>query len=256
MGKDKKKKEKDKSKKKQKSGKALKKNREVLQNENVVSQKKSDEQYDWHDWDDDDDDGMVVEPEDSQVNTELEEVPDGVGSEPEELLDEMAPKPEAVQVKTDSKLETVQAKVDSESETAQTKADNAPKTTQTDTENVSGDIEKFKEFPVEGKNFVFTSGITTPVFPEKISDAAVLAIFQALSDENRMKIMNLLAEREMCTSELLEAVNVVQSTMSHHMKVLCDAGLVRTRRVGKRSCYAVRRDTLDQVEAYLENWKG
>ncbi|MCD8023257.1 MAG: metalloregulator ArsR/SmtB family transcription factor [Lachnospiraceae bacterium] len=232
MGKDKKKKEKDKLKKKQKSGKALKKSKEMLLNDNVVSQEESDERYNWHDWDDDDDDddGMIVEPEDSQVNPELEEVPDGDESEPKVLLADTTPKPEIEQTKADS-----------ESETTQIKADNAPETTQIDTENVSGGQVQCD---------------TSPVFPEKLSDAAVLVVFQALSDENRVKIMNLLAEREMCTSELLEAVKVVQSTMSHHMKVLCDAGLVSTHRVGKRSCYAARRDTLEQMQAYLERWKA
>lgn len=84
------------------------------------------------------------------------------------------------------------------------------------------------------------------------STQEMLAIFQALSDENRLKIMNLLAKGELSTPELLESVDIVQSTMSHHMKALSEAGLVQSRRVGKRSCYRVRKDTLERLTTYLE----
>jgi len=93
--------------------------------------------------------------------------------------------------------------------------------------------------------------------PLKIPDDAftqkMLVIFQALSDENRLKIINLLAERERSTPELLESIDIVQSTMSYHMKALSEAGLVQSRRVGKRSCYSVRKDTLEQAAAYFES---
>ncbi|MCD8346791.1 MAG: metalloregulator ArsR/SmtB family transcription factor [Lachnospiraceae bacterium] len=91
-----------------------------------------------------------------------------------------------------------------------------------------------------------------PRLPDDAFTQKMLIIFQALSDENRLKIMNLLAERERSTPELLESVNIVQSTMSHHMKVLSEAGLVQSRRAGKRSCYSVRKDTLEQAAAYFE----
>ncbi|MCD7819302.1 MAG: metalloregulator ArsR/SmtB family transcription factor [Lachnospiraceae bacterium] len=83
----------------------------------------------------------------------------------------------------------------------------------------------------------------------------MLAIFRALSDENRVKILNLLSEREMCTSELLDSLDIVQSTMSHHMKVLCETGLVSSRKEGKRTCYTIRVKTVEQMENYIEKWK-
>ncbi|MCD7957436.1 MAG: metalloregulator ArsR/SmtB family transcription factor [Lachnospiraceae bacterium] len=82
------------------------------------------------------------------------------------------------------------------------------------------------------------------------------ALFQALSDENRLKILNLLSEQEMCSAELLQSVAVAQSTMSHHMKVLNECGLVSCRRDGKRICYTIRRDTLEQLESMIRHWKG
>ncbi|MCD8335886.1 MAG: metalloregulator ArsR/SmtB family transcription factor [Lachnospiraceae bacterium] len=92
--------------------------------------------------------------------------------------------------------------------------------------------------------------------PDDASAQEMLVIFQALADENRLKIMNLLSGRELSTPELLESVHIVQSTMSHHMKVLCEAGLVCSRKEGKRSCYSVRKDTLEQAAVYFESLRG
>ncbi|MCD8103634.1 MAG: metalloregulator ArsR/SmtB family transcription factor [Lachnospiraceae bacterium] len=84
----------------------------------------------------------------------------------------------------------------------------------------------------------------------------MLIVFQALSDENRLKILNLLSEREMCSAELLKSVDVVQSTMSHHMKVLSESGLVACRREGKRICYTIRQDTLARLENSIRHWSS
>ncbi|MCD7833330.1 MAG: metalloregulator ArsR/SmtB family transcription factor [Lachnospiraceae bacterium] len=92
-----------------------------------------------------------------------------------------------------------------------------------------------------------------PKRPDDAFTQKMLIIFQALSDENRLKIMNLLAEQERSTPELLESIGIVQSTMSHHMKVLSEAGLVQSRRAGKRFCYSVRKDMLEQAAAYFES---
>ncbi len=89
----------------------------------------------------------------------------------------------------------------------------------------------------------------------QIGDTEALAIFRALSDENRLLILRLLSEKELCTAQLLDAVDVVQSTMSHHMKVLCESGLVTCRRDGKKSCYSLSHETVKRMEEYLEHWE-
>ncbi len=83
------------------------------------------------------------------------------------------------------------------------------------------------------------------------TELQMLPIFQALSDENRLKIIRLLAIRERTTPELLELVDVVQSTMSHHLKILTEAGLINCRKQGKRSCYSIRPDTFSLAEAFF-----
>ena len=64
-------------------------------------------------------------------------------------------------------------------------------------------------------------------------------IFKALSDENRIRILKLLHNGEMCACKLLDALNISQPTLSHHMKILCDAGIVTGRKEGKWTHYTI-----------------
>ncbi len=62
-------------------------------------------------------------------------------------------------------------------------------------------------------------------------------IFKALSDINRLKIVQLLKEGELCVCELTFALSNSQSTVSHHLSVLKNAGLVKERKEGKWSYF-------------------
>lgn len=64
-------------------------------------------------------------------------------------------------------------------------------------------------------------------------------IFKALSDENRLEIIELLKSGEKCAQEIVEAMNIAQPTLSHHMKILIDAGIVEYRKDGKWIYYTV-----------------
>lgn len=83
--------------------------------------------------------------------------------------------------------------------------------------------------------------------------AKVAAVFRALGDESRMKIIRLLSEKELCAAELLESVGVVQSTLSHHMKVLTETGVVACRKEGKKVFYSIRYETMDRVADWLRD---
>jgi len=76
-------------------------------------------------------------------------------------------------------------------------------------------------------------------------------IFQALSDPNRLIIIEMLQSRERCACELLEFLNIVQSTLSHHMKILCDSGLVNSRRNGKWMYYSLSKDACEAAKKLL-----
>ena len=64
-------------------------------------------------------------------------------------------------------------------------------------------------------------------------------VFKAFCDENRIRIIKLLQTGEKCGCRLLEELNVTQPTLSHHMKILCDSGVVVGRREGKWTHYSI-----------------
>jgi Predicted transcriptional regulators len=64
-------------------------------------------------------------------------------------------------------------------------------------------------------------------------------IFKALSDENRLRILDSLHNGEMCACELLDKLKINQSTLSHHMKILCEAEIVCGRKEGKWTYYSI-----------------
>lgn len=66
---------------------------------------------------------------------------------------------------------------------------------------------------------------------------------KAFADETRQRIMSLLCCRWLCVSDIVEEVDgVSQPTVSHHLGVLRDAGLVYTRREGKQIFYSLNQD--------------
>lgn len=64
-------------------------------------------------------------------------------------------------------------------------------------------------------------------------------IFKAFCDENRLMILELLQESEKCACVLLKELSIVQSTLSHHMKILVDSGMVSSKKNGKWTNYAL-----------------
>jgi len=76
-------------------------------------------------------------------------------------------------------------------------------------------------------------------------------LFQALGDETRLKILEMLTMGELCGCKILEKFHFSQPTLSYHMKALTAAGLVRARKEGKRVYYALETQTLQDLEDYL-----
>lgn len=79
-------------------------------------------------------------------------------------------------------------------------------------------------------------------------------IFRALGDRHRIQILNLLMEKERNAGELLELVDVVQSTLSHHMKALCESGLVIPRKEQKWTYYTVSHETVEAAREFLKQY--
>lgn len=89
-----------------------------------------------------------------------------------------------------------------------------------------------------------------------ISVEEATLIFKALGDETRMEILAILQEEELCAMELLQRVKVVQSTLSHHMKVLTDAGLVCCRKDNKRIYYTIHAGRMIEAAVFLQQYQN
>lgn len=64
-------------------------------------------------------------------------------------------------------------------------------------------------------------------------------VFKAFCDERRQKILELLQQGEQCACKLIEGTGMAQSTLSYHMKILCESGIVNGREVGKWTHYRI-----------------
>ena len=83
------------------------------------------------------------------------------------------------------------------------------------------------------------------------------AIFKALADENRVDIVRFIARHPGVTaSALLDRLDIAQSTLSHHMKVLVSAGLVNVKRKGKWTHYSIYVETVDRLERFLNGLRS
>ncbi len=67
----------------------------------------------------------------------------------------------------------------------------------------------------------------------------IAKVFKAFCDENRLQILEMLRSGEKCACKLLDELHIGQSTLSHHMRILCDSGIVQGRKEGKWVHYSI-----------------
>ena len=79
----------------------------------------------------------------------------------------------------------------------------------------------------------------------------IAAVFKAFCDENRIRILRLLLSGEKCACKLLEELSISQPTLSHHMKILCDSGVVVGRTEGKWMHYSISSEGAEDAVNYL-----
>ena len=84
--------------------------------------------------------------------------------------------------------------------------------------------------------------------PEGAGLKEVVRIFKALADPNRLRIMLLLLRRELCVCELMFILEMEQSRVSHHMRVLRDAGIAEDVREGRWIIYRIPEASRSLVE--------
>ena len=79
----------------------------------------------------------------------------------------------------------------------------------------------------------------------------VATICKAMSDANRLRIIEMLTQGEKCGCQLLEELQVTQPTLSHHMKVLSDCNLVSSYKVGKWQHYSINCEKFKEYKDYI-----
>jgi len=77
-------------------------------------------------------------------------------------------------------------------------------------------------------------------------------LFKALSDPNRLMIIDMLSCGELCACIILEKFKITQPTLSHHMKILCDCGLVIGRKEGKWIYYSLNNEQIQNFKNFLK----
>lgn len=85
-----------------------------------------------------------------------------------------------------------------------------------------------------------------------IDEKKTATIFKAFCDENRIRILDMLSTGEKCACRLLEEIDVTQPTLSHHMKILCDSGIVVGRKEGKWTHYSISQKGIAEAQKYLD----
>jgi ArsR family transcriptional regulator len=78
-------------------------------------------------------------------------------------------------------------------------------------------------------------------------------VFKAFCDETRLMVLSLLQSGEKCACVLLEKVSVSQPTLSHHMKILVDSGVVTARKDGKWTYYSISTEGSENAAKLLRN---
>ena len=85
----------------------------------------------------------------------------------------------------------------------------------------------------------------------ELDERRIALVFKAFCDENRIRILKLLASGEKCACRLLEELDISQPTLSHHMKTLCDSGVVVGRKEGKWMHYSISPEGSQTAADYL-----
>ena len=79
----------------------------------------------------------------------------------------------------------------------------------------------------------------------------LVKILKSLSDETRLRILNMLFERECCVCEIMQVLGISQPRVSHHLAALYNAGLLKMRRQGLFALYSIDWEGMGEYSAGL-----
>ncbi len=80
-----------------------------------------------------------------------------------------------------------------------------------------------------------------------------IRVFRALSDPKRVRILEILCKSEECACVLLDDLDISQPTLSHHMKILCESGIVAERQNGRWKYYRIDEEGCRYAQRLLKS---
>jgi DNA-binding transcriptional ArsR family regulator len=81
-------------------------------------------------------------------------------------------------------------------------------------------------------------------------------VFQTLADPTRRRIVEALRSGERAVNDIVDAVDIDQSGVSRHLRILSEAGFVRVRPEGAKRLYSLRPEPFRELEAWLVGYRG
>src|SRR4030043_163364 len=89
------------------------------------------------------------------------------------------------------------------------------------------------------------------IYAEATNMRDLIKAFKALSDETRLRILNVLLERECCVCEVMQALDISQTRASRNLSALYDAGFLKLRKDGLWSLYSIDAEGMKPYYATL-----
>ena len=86
-----------------------------------------------------------------------------------------------------------------------------------------------------------------------VDEVQAAVLFHALAHPIRLRIVRMLLESESACQDIVDRLPIAQSTVSQHLKVLKQAGIVQDKTQGPRKHYVFQEEALERVKTYLNN---
>ncbi len=77
------------------------------------------------------------------------------------------------------------------------------------------------------------------------------SVLKAIAEPTRLQIVDMLSCGELCACIILEKFHITQPTLSHHMKILCESGIVASRKDGKWTHYSLCEQRLNEICGFI-----
>ena len=104
--------------------------------------------------------------------------------------------------------------------------------------------------PEECKHIAKKAYATHPLLADEQELKQRALVFQALGNETRLKILAMLAVRELCACDIVQAVGGAATTIAYHLKMLEDTGLITSREMSRFTFYTLNREPLEKHRVF------